>query len=180
MSHSRPAVLILAVLLLAQPVLGLYPGRCDGPAPASDSPLGETPAQIAQRYGPVLRHNARVRHHRVLEGGTAMDGDLYEKNGIIVRVVYQRGRAVLLEFNREAGPLSSADVDLLLASASSGFAWEEGKPVASATDTGTGAGAMRMYHRADNRAVANWTTDADGSLIVATEDANTFDDKLLP
>ena len=158
-----------AWLLLA--AAGAYPARCDAPAVAGEGPLGESPAQIVQRYGPVLRHNARVRHHQVLEGGSAMDGDLHQKNSIIIRVVYQHGRAALLEFNRVAGPLLSADVDLLLASTSAGFTWEPGK------DTADGA---KVFHRSDNRAVANLTTDADGSLLVATEDANTFDDKLLP
>jgi hypothetical protein len=163
--------LVCAVVLLAISVAGPISARSDEPAAASEGPLGETPAQIVQRYGPVLRHNARVRHHQVIEGGTAMDGDLYQKNGIIIRVVYQRGRAALLEFNRPAGPLLSADVDLLLASTSAGFAWEQGK------DTTDGA---KTYRRSDNRAVANLTTDVDGSLLIATEDANNFDDKLLP
>ena len=100
-----------------------------------------------------------------------MDGDLYEKNSIIIRVVFVRGHAVLLEFNREAGPLSGADVDLLLASTAGGAAWEQSK---SSTE------AVKMYGRTDNRAVAHWTTDPDGSLLVATEDANSFDEKLLP
>ena len=144
--------------------------RGNEPAAPNDGPLGETPAQIVQRYGPVLRHNARVRHHQVLEGGSSMDGDLHARNGIIIRVVYQQGQVVLLEFNRPAGPLSSADVDSLLTSTAAGFAWEQGK---DSTD------AMKMYRRTDNRAVAHWTTDADGSLLVAAEDANHFDDKLL-
>ncbi len=160
-----------AALWLAVAVAGPNPARCDEPAVADAGPLGETPAQIVQRYGPVLRHNARVRHHQVLEGGSAMDGDLHQKNGIIVRVVYQHGRAALLEFNRAARPLSSADVDLLLAAPSAGFAWEQGK------DTADGA---KVYQRRDHRAVASLTPTDDGSLLVATEDANTFDDKLLP
>lgn len=137
----------------------------------TNCPLGETPAQIVRRYGPIRRHNARVRHHQVLEGGSAIDGDLHQKDGMIVRVVYQRGRSVLLEFNRPAGPLSAADVEGLLASVAGGFAWELGK---ASTD------AVKLYNRTDNKAVAHWTTDPDGSLLIATEDANNFDDKLLP
>jgi hypothetical protein len=171
MSTLRQTSFAAAALLFAAALIGANSARCGEPAGASDGPLGETPAQIVQRYGPVRRHNARVRHHQVLEGGTAMDGDLYEKNGIVIRVVFQRGRAVLLEFNREAGPLSPADVDLLLASTAAGFAWEQGQ---------TSTDAMKLYHRTDSRAVAHWTTDADGSLLIATEDANSFDDKLLP
>jgi hypothetical protein len=165
----RPARMLMALVLLAISVADI--GRGGETSAADPGPLGETPAQIAQRYGPVRRHNARVRHHQVLEGGSAMDGDLYEKNGIIIRVVYQRGQAVLLEFNRAAGPLLPADVDLLLASTAGSFAWEPGK---DSTDT------TKMYRRTDNRAVANCTLDADGSLLIATEDANVFDDKLLP
>jgi hypothetical protein len=171
MSTVRKAWCVWAVLLWAIVAAGANHVRCGEPAAPLEGPLGETPAQIVQRYGPVRRHNARVRHHQVLEGGSAMDGDLYEKNGIVIRVVYQRGRAVLLEFNREAGPLSLADVDLLLATTAGSFAWEQAK---------TSTDAIKMYRRTDNRAVAHWTTDADGSLLVATEDANSFDDKLLP
>jgi hypothetical protein len=164
--------LVVAALLFAAAAIVPSPARCDEPpAAATDSPLGETPAEISQRYGPVLRHNARVRHHQVLDGGSAMDGDLYQKNGIIIRVVFQRGRAVLLEYNRAGGALTSADIDLLLAATAGGFLWEQGK---DSTD------AIKMYHRTDNKAVAHWTTDPDGSLLVAAEDAYNFDDKLLP
>ena len=169
---KRPyCVLRLAIVWLAVAVIGANLARGAEPSSASEGPLGETPVQIVQRYGPVLRHNARVRHHQVLEGGSVMDGDLHEKNGIIIRVVYQKGRAVLLEYNRADGGLSSADIELLLAANGGGIGWELGKDSSDA---------MKMYRRLDNRAVAHWTTDADGSLLIAAEDANHFDDKLLP
>jgi hypothetical protein len=171
MTVLRRRSLTLAALVFAVAATAANALRGDEPLPPSDGPLGETPAQIIQRYGPVRRHHARVRHHQVLEGGTDMDGDLHEKNGIIVRVVYHQGHADLLEFNREAGALSPADVDLLLAATAGGFAWEQGK---GSND------AMKMYRRTDNRAIAHWTTDADGSLLIATEDATSFNDKLLP
>ena len=58
-----------------------------------------------------------------------------------------------------------------MASTAGSFAWEPSKE-----STGT----TKMYRRTDNRAVAHCTLDADGSLLIATEDANVFDDKLLP
>ena len=160
-----------AGMLIVAVTMGAIPALCGEPLPSTRSPLGETPGQILQRYGPVLRHNARVRHHIVLEGGSAIDGDLHEKNGVIVRVVYAAGRVVLLEFNREATALSVADVNSLLADAAGGFFWQLG----NGSDD-----AQKMYRRSDNRAVATWTTDADGSLLIATEDAGKFNEKLLP
>ncbi len=171
MSVSRGGWCLLAVILLWAAGPGKNVARGDEPSLSGSNPLGETPAQIEQRYGPARRHNARVRHHQVLEGGSAMDGDLYEKNGIVIRVVFQHGVAVLLEFNRVAGPLLATDVHILLAETSGGFVWQPG---AASTE------ASKFYNRSDNHAVAHWTTDADGSLLIATEDANQFNDKLLP
>ena len=136
-------------------------------------PLGATPLEIADRYGPVLKHNARVRHHQILEGGTILDGDLHGKNGMVIRVVYHQYRAVLLEFTRAVGPLTLADVNALLTSCAADSTWEMGK---DSTD------AAKLYHRADGRAVAHWSTE-DASLLIASEgDNQTGDllDRLLP
>ena len=102
-------------------------------------PLHATPEQIAGRYGPILRRNARVRHHQVLEGGTILDGDLHGKNGLIIRTVYDRNRCVLLEFTRATAPMTAADVSALLDSCAAGSTWELGK---DSTD------AAKLYHRA--------------------------------
>ena len=139
-------------------------------APAATGPLGESRADIAARYGPVLRHNARVRHHQILEGGSALDGDLYQKNGIIVRVVFLADHAALLEYTKGAGALTIDDANSLLALSAAGFTWDLGK---DSTDTN------RSYRRSDNRAIAQWTADFDGSLLIASEDAGALWEKLL-
>ena len=136
------------------------------------SPLGATPAEIVKIYGPVLRHNARVRHHEILDGGESIfTGDLHGKNGIIVRTVYHKDRCVLLEYTRVDGSLSQADVDAALAASVSGFAWEMGK---DSTDT------AKMYHRSDGKAIAHWAIGYDGSLLVSSEDSdNGFTNNLV-
>ena len=136
-------------------------------------PLGATPAEIAKRFGPVLKHNARVRHHQVLEGGTVLDGDLHGKNGLIIRVVYHQGHAVLLEYTRAAGTLTTADINTLLAGCADGSVWEMGKDSTDAT---------KLYHRTDGRAIAHWAV-ADDSFLIASEGDNpngALADRLLP
>ena len=162
------------VLLLA---VSTFVGPNRSPAAPGDKgsdagPLHATPEQIAGRYGPILRRNARVRHHQVLEGGTILDGDLHGKNGVIIRTVYDRNRCVLLEFTRANAPMTAADVSALLDSCAAGSTWEMGK---DSTD------AAKFYHRADHRAVAQWSV-ADDSLLVAAEgenDADTLMDHLV-
>ncbi len=136
------------------------------PAPTPQIlPLGATPQQIAAFYGPVLRHNARVRHHEILEGGTVIDGDLYSRNGLVIRVVYHAGVSVLLEYTRAEGPLTVHDANLLLAAnAAASVAWEPGKDSTEAN---------HFYHRTDGKALAHYTTDADGSLLIAAENTGT-------
>ncbi len=128
--------------------------------PAPGNPLGATPQEIVRLYGPVLKHNARVWHHQVLEGGTTLDGDLHGRNGIVIRVVYHEGHAILLEFTRVAGALSPADVKTILGTAANGAAWVEGK---DSTDL------RKFYRRTDDRAIAHYATDYDGSLLVSSE-----------
>ena len=140
--------------------------------PAGKGPLGATPQEIVRLYGPVLRHNARVRHHQVLEGGTVLDGDLHGRNGLIVRVVYHEGRSVLLEFTRIGGAVTAADVNLLLTATAEDTAWVLGK---DSTDT------TKLYRRADNRAIASYAAGDDGSLIIAAEgpDHDKFLDNIM-
>ena len=132
------------------------------------SPLGATPQEIIKLYGPVLKHNARVRRHEVLEGGTAIDGDLHGRNGIIIRVVYHDSHSVLLEYTKVAGPLTPAEVKSFLDSTADGSVWVQGKDSSEQT---------KFYRRTDDRAIAHYTTEYDGSLLIAAEG---FDhDKLL-
>ena len=135
--------------------------HADDALPGS-TPLNGTPAEVAKRYGPVLKHNARVRNHEVLEG-SVMDGDLYGKNGFIIRAVYIKGRCVLLEYTRATGPLTFADVNPLLATNAGNSTWESGKDSTDAT---------KFYHRLDDKAVAQWTRDNDGSLLISVEDGD--------
>ena len=168
----------LAVALALAASFGLAaprpaPAAPDAPTAEAHGPLGATPQQIIGRYGPVLKHNARVRHHQVLEGGTVLDGDLYGKNGLIIRVVYHQNRSVLLEYTRAGGELTAGDINTLLATCAEGSSWEMGK---DSTD------AMKLYHRLDGRAVAHWAV-GDGSFLVAAEgDSNSrqLTDRLLP
>ena len=139
-------------------------------AVGDDTPLNGTPAQVAKFYGPVLKHNARVRNHVILEG-SVMDGDLYGKNGLIIRAVYIKGRCALLEYTRATGPLTLADVNPLLASNADGSSWQEGK---DSTET------AKFYHRTDNKAIAHWSLENDGSLLVSVEDGNNSLNSLLP
>jgi hypothetical protein len=162
---ARRVTLLAAAILLA----ALAPSRADGPP--DPGPLGESPAEIAVRYGPVRRHNARVRHHEVLEGGSALDGDLYEKNGILIRVEFHENQAVLLEYTKGVGPLTLDDVNSLLTVTAGGFSWETGK---DSTETN------HLYRRSDNRAVAHWSTEYDGSLLIASEDASSWGRGILP
>lgn len=151
-----PAVaLTLSLCLASAPAQLLEPKIC---------PLGATPAEIVKIYGPVLRHNARVRHHEILDGGDSIfTGDLHAKNGLIIRTVYHKDRCLLLEYTRVDGALSAADVDTALAASVAGFSWEMGK---DSTD------AAKFYHRTDGKAIAQWATGYDGSLLVATEDSD--------
>ena len=123
-------------------------------------PLGATTQQIGELYGKMLRHNARVRHHEILEGGTVIDGDLYSRNGLVIRVVFHAGVAVLLEYTRVEGPLTTHDASLLLAANADASTWEPGK---DNTET------SRFYRRSDGKAVAHYVTEYDGSLLVAAE-----------
>lgn len=128
------------------------------------TPLGATPAEIVKIFGPVLRHNARVRHHAILDGGDSIfTGDLHGRNGLVIRVVYHKDRCVLLEYTRVDGALSPADIDAALAASVASFAWEMGK---DSTD------ASKFYHRTDGKAIAQWATGYDGSLLVTSEDSD--------
>lgn len=130
-------------------------------APAANgTPLGATVDEVAKLYGPVLKANARVRNHEVLEG-TVIDGNLYARNGLIIRVVYIKGRSVLLEYTRANGSLTFADVNPLLAATAGVSSWEPGK---ENTDTN------KFYRRLDDKAVAHWTTENDGSLLISAEE----------
>ncbi len=124
------------------------------------TPLGSTPQQIAALYGPVLRHNARVRRHQILEGGTVIDGDLYSRNGLVIRVVFHANIAILLEYTRVDGLLTAQDANLLLAANAGSATWEPGKQNTEAN---------RFYHRSDTKAVAHYASEYDGSLLVAAE-----------
>ena len=157
-SHRISSALVAGWLFLA-----VAPGlRAHDPSSES-TPLNGTPAEVARFYGPVLKHNARVRNHQVLEG-SVMDGDLYGKNGFIIRAVYIKGRCVLLEYTRATGPLTFADVNPLLAANAANSTWEPGK---DGTDT------AKSYRRLDDKAVAHWTAENDGSLLISVEDGNT-------
>ena len=129
-------------------------------SPAGHNPLGATPQEIVRLYGPILRHNARVRHHQVLEGGTVLDGDLHGRNGLIIRVVYHEGRAILLEFTRVGGAVTPADVNFLLTATADDSAWVPGKDSTATT---------KLYRRADSKAIASYAVGDDGSLIIAAE-----------
>lgn len=137
------------------------PAHAEEETAANKIPLGTTPQQITALYGPVLRHNARVRRHEILEGGTVIDGDLYSRDGLVVRVVFHGGLSVLLEYTRVAGPLTVQDVNILLAAnADRTSTWETGK---DSTETN------RFYHRSDGKALAHYTTEYDGSLLIAAD-----------
>ena len=182
-SWRLPVAPLLAVLLiLLLPATGLLANEPEPPpaaipdasatpapppaakaTPAGRNPLGATSQEIVRLYGPVLRHNARVRHHQVLEGGTVLDGDLHGRNGFIIRVVYHEGRAILLEFTRVGGAVTPADVNFLLTATADNSAWVPGK---DSTDT------TKFYRRADNKAIASYAVGDDGSLIIAAEGLN--------
>ncbi len=149
-------------LFLIAALLGFAEVRPAWAAPVN--PLGATPQEIDARYGPVLKHNARVRHHQILEGGTILDGDLHGKNGLIIRVVYHQYRAVLLEFTRATGEMTVADVNTLLTGCAADSTWEPGK---DSTDK------AKLYHRADGAAVAHWDMDESSLLIAAEGDEKT-------
>ena len=161
MNFPRPAVFLCLLLAAA----------CAPLAATARAQLGETPKEIARRYGPVARHNARVREHAVLDGGP-IDGDLYEKGGFYIRVVYDRtkGAADLLEFSRKEGPLTPADAARLLNENAGGSKWEPGK---DSTD------AIKFYRRADGAAIASWTTGFHGSLLIAAEKSADLLQRLL-
>ena len=151
--------LVAVLLALACPRLA------SGDATAH-SPLGATAEEIAQRYGPILKHNARVWHHQVLEGGTVLDGDLHGKNGLVIRVVYHQAHVVLIEFTRATAPMSVADVNALLATCADDSTWEPGKDSTEKT---------KFFHRADGRAIGHWEVD-DSSLLIASEGDNATSD----
>ena len=155
--HIPSSLLVMAFLLATTMV-----AYADEPTASGNTPLNGTPAEVAKLYGPVLKHNARVRNHVILEG-SVVDGDLYGKNGLIIRAVYIKGRCVLLEYTRANGPLTLADVNPLLTSNADGSSWQQGK---DSTDT------AKYYHRADNKAIAHWSTENDGSLLVSLEDGD--------
>lgn len=163
------AALWLAVVLASA---GWTPSSQAQLLASKTSPLGATPAEIVKIFGSVLRHNARVRHHEILEGGDSVfTGDLHGQSGLIIRVVYHKDRCVLLEYTRVDGALSPADVDAALAASVAEFAWEMGK---DSTD------ASKFYHRTDGKAIAQWATGYDGSLLVASEDSdNGFTNNLV-
>ncbi len=159
----RPVVALSLALVLTF-ALGAASTRAQQSAPKV-CPLGATPAEIIQLYGPVLRHNARVRHHEILDGGDSIfTGDLHGRNGLVIRTVYHKDRCVLLEYTRIEAALSAADVDVALAASASSFAWEPGK---DSTDT------SKYYHRTDGKAIAQWALGYDGSLLVSTEEGDT-------
>ena len=165
MKPLRPFLLRLAMLLAC--LWSALASRAEEPPATAPQvlPLGAAPQQIVSFYGPVLRHNARVRHHEVLEGGTVIDGDLYSRNGLVIRVVYHGGVSVLLEYTRVEGPLTIHDANVLLAAnTSANAAWEPGK---DSTD------ANHFYRRTDGKALAHYTTDSDGSLLIASENTGT-------
>ncbi len=151
--------LLLGCLVIISPGFGL---RADEKPASNGTPLDATAAEIVKFYGPVARANARVRNHQVLDG-TVLDGDLHSRNGLIIRVVYFKGRCVLLEYTRVAGPLTLADVNPLLASNAGNFSWQQGKD-SSAT--------ARFYRRTDDKAIAHWSTENDGSLLISAEDGS--------
>ena len=167
LSSPRFSSLRLAAAIVCLPLSGGIT-RADEPHPAATavvSPLGATPPQIAALYGPVLRHNARVRHHQILEGGTVIDGDLYSRNGLVIRAVFYAGAAVLLEYTRATGPLTMRDVNVLLAAnAGAAGTWEPGK---DSTEIN------RYYRRSDGKALAHYTSEYDGSLLIAAENTGT-------
>ena len=157
-----------AVAFCLAAALAVWSGPVTGRAQSADAKvcaLGATRAEISKLYGPVLRHNARVRHHEILDGGDSVfTGDLYGKHDLIIRAVFNRERCVLLEYTRINAALGAADVDAALAASVSGFAWETGK---DSTD------ASKYYHRTDGKAIAQWATGYDGSLLVSAEDGDT-------
>ena len=154
-----PGVLTVAVWLLLV-AAGVLRAEEEEKITVPRAPLGSTPQAIGELYGKVLRHNARVRHHQILEGGTVIDGDLYSRNGLVIRVVFHAGVAVLLEYTRVEGPLTTHDASVLLAANADASTWEAGK---DNTD------ANRFYRRADGKAVAHYATEYDGSLLIAAE-----------
>lgn len=165
---------VVAVWLVS---LGVGAAWADEEKPAAThTALGSTPQEIGELYGKVLKHNARVRRHQILDGGkqggTVIDGDLYSRNGLMVRVVFHAGVAVLLEYTRVEGPLTAQDTNLLLAASADASTWEQGK---DNTDTN------HYYRRTDGKAVAHYATEYDGSLLIAAEGpgADFYGGKLL-
>ena len=180
---SRPAMMPLSLrpLLLRLSAIGLClwcllagaTARAEEESAENKIPLGANPQQIATLYGPVLRHNARVRRHQILEGGTVIDGDLYSRNGLVIRVVYHGGLSVLLEYTRIAGPLTPQDANTLLAAnADRTSTWEPGK---DSTEIN------HFYRRSDGKALAHYTSENDGSLLIASDNTGSdfYGGKLL-
>ena len=69
-----------------------------------------------------------------------------------------------VEYTKAAGALTIDDVNSLLTSSAGGFTWELGK---DSTEVN------RMYHRSDNRAVAHFAVENDGSLLIADDTGKT-------
>ena len=155
-------------IALASPAAS--PTGQETPRPASGTPLDATRAEVARFYGPVQRANARVRNHQIIEG-SALDGDLYSKNGLIIRVVFYKGRSVLLEYTRVDGPLAVADVNPFLTANAGSSTWEQGR---DSTDVN------KFYHRIDGQAVAHWSKENDGSLLISAENPKLTGEKTAP
>ncbi len=131
--------------------------------------LGETPAEIARRFGAPVRHNARVRGHEII-GGASTAGDVHVADGCYIRVVYGRGACVQVEYSPKEGALSSARVDALLTTAAAGSRWQR--------SPGGGDG-ITFYRRVDSAALASWTAGPDGTLLIAADESGALWRKLL-
>lgn len=132
--------------------------------------LGATPEEMVKLYGAVFRRNARIRHRQIYESST-IDGDIYKKDNFCIRAAYRQGKVVLLEFCKIDDALKQSEVDALLAASSGRSQWVTGK------DSTLEA---KFYHREDGKAVAQWATGYDGSLLVSAEEPERFGDQLLP
>ena len=131
--------------------------------------LGEAPAEIARRFGPPIRTNARVYQHQII-GGPETSGDVHLQGSLFIRIVYGPGGAVQAEFSPREGALPRPAVDELLAAAADGSRWQE---------TRGGGETIRFFRRVDGQALASWTTGADGSLLIAADGAGEVWQKLL-
>ena len=133
------------------------------------SQLRATPEEITKIYGPVFRHNARLWHRQFYDG-SVVDGDIYKKDEIYVRVVFRQDKAVLLEFSRIDDALKQKDIDAMLSASAEGSHWEMGK------DSTLEA---KFYRRVDDLAIAQWAIGYDGSLLISAEEPTWGGDKFL-